>query len=394
MTLLFYQYGSICEPDIISGFEELGFHVDTITAEIYDKSITGERQIALICEAFSKKDYRFVFTVNFFPAISECCNIYHIPYLSLIVDSPVLELFSTSIANPWNRIFLFDHALYEEFVHFNPLCIFYLPLAVNVKRWDKILSASSNSLPKTFSSQISFVGSLYTEKCPYDDLRFPSAFVHGYIDGIIAAQAKVYGYFFLEEVLQEQMAVEIANSTPNFYRFPEKSQKNYRAVLAQYYLGTKITSMERIELLSALGRDFSVDLYSASDASSLPVHPKGRVKTHTEMPLVFHHSAINLNITAKSIRSGIPLRVWDVLGCHGFLISNYQSEIPNFLTPGEDIILYSCKEELLDLAAYYLEHPKERTEIAENGYQKVKLCHTWPIRLTQMLELAFSLPAL
>lgn len=392
MTLLFYQYGSICEPDIIAGFEDLGFHADTITEEIYDKSITGERQIALIFEAVTKKDYRFVFTVNFFPAISECCNICRIPYLSLIVDSPVLELFSDAIANPWNRIFLFDRALYEEFAPLNPDCVFHLPLATNIKRWNEILSDTPSALQQHFSSRISFVGSLYTEKCPYDDLIFPSDFTAGYIDGLLAAQSKVYGYFFLEEVLGEQMVQDIVRSTPAFYQFPEKSQKNYRAVLAQYYLGAKITSMERTELLSALGRLFPVDLYSGSDADTLPVLPKGRVKTHTEMPLVFHNSIINLNITAKSIRSGIPQRVWDVLGCHGFLISNYQTEIPDYLTPGEYIVLYACKEEFVELASYYLEHPKERTEIAENGYQKVKRFHTWPVRLTRMLELAFSLP--
>ena len=34
MNILFYQYGSICEPDIMEGFEELGFHVDSISEEI------------------------------------------------------------------------------------------------------------------------------------------------------------------------------------------------------------------------------------------------------------------------------------------------------------------------------------------------------------------------
>ena len=391
MTLLFYRYGSICEPDVIAGFEELGFQVNTITDEMTDKSITGEQQITLIDETLQRNTYQFVFTINFFPAISEICNIYHIPYLCLVVDSPVLELFSDSITNPWNRIFLFDRALYDEFVLRNPNCIFHLPLATNVKRWDSLIADTPADMHQKFSSELSFIGSLYTEKCPYDDLNLPSTFISGYIEGLLAAQAKVYGYFFLEEALPKQMVDDIVLSSPGFYTFPERSRKDYRAVLAQYYLGTKITSMERTELLSALGEKYSVDLYSGSDASLLPVTLKGRVRTHTEMPLVFHNSSLNLNFTAKSIRSGIPQRVWDVLGCHGFLISNYQTEIPELLTPGEDLILYSSREELLELVSYYLAHPKARTEMAENGYRKVKAYHTYPTRLTQMLELAFSL---
>lgn len=391
MNILFYQYGSICEPDIIEGFEELGFHVDSISTEITDKSLTGKDQIRLIHEALSKRDYQFVFTVNFYPAISECCNIYHIPYLCLIVDSPVLELYSDAVKNPCNRIFLFDRALYEEFAPANPDCIFHLPLATNVRRWDAILSAASVAQKSAFSSDISFIGSLYSEKCPYYELNFPSEYSRGYIEGLLQAQKKVYGYFFLEESLDETIVNDIVAQTPSFYRFPERSRKDYRAALAQFYLGPRITEMERTEMLSALGSHFSVDLYSGSNTAKLPVNARGRVKTHTEMPLVFHESAINLNMTAKSIRTAVPLRVWDVLGCGGFLISNYQTEIPEYFVPGEDLVLYSSKEELLDLAAYYLAHAAERKEIAHNAYEKVKEHHTYTIRLTEMLEAAFRL---
>ena len=41
----------------------------------------------------------------------------------------------------------------------------------------------------------------------------------------------------------------------------------------------------------------------------------------------FRNSKINLNPTAKGIRSGIPLRIFDILSCSGFLLTNYQSEL-------------------------------------------------------------------
>ena len=34
MKLLFYRYGSICEPDVIDGFQELGHTVREITTEM------------------------------------------------------------------------------------------------------------------------------------------------------------------------------------------------------------------------------------------------------------------------------------------------------------------------------------------------------------------------
>lgn len=389
MNVLLYQYGSICEPDIIAGLQELGFHVDTITDEITDKEITSKEQLTLVDHALQQKDYTFIFTINFFPVISEICNIYHIPYLSFIVDSPVLELHSDSIQNSWNRIFLFDRMLYEEFSPYNPDCIFHLPLATNTERWDHTIRQASGRERKQFSSELSFVGSLYTEKCPYYDLHFPSDYLRGYTEGLLNAQKHIYGYYLIDEALDAQFVNDLLAVNPDIYQFPEKARHDYKAVISQFYFGPRITEMERRELLTTLGRRFPVHLYSASDASDLPVHAHGTVNTHTQMPLIFHHSQINLNITAKSIRSGLSLRIWDILGCQGFLISNYQSEIPDYFTPDEDLVMYSSKEELLELTSYYLAHPEKCREIAKNAYEKIKQYHTYPVRLSQMIELAF-----
>ena len=107
------------------------------------------------------------------------------------------------------------------------------------------------------------------------------------------------------------------------------------------------------------------------------------------MPLIFHESDINLNITAKSIRSGLPLRVWDILGSGGFCLTNYQADLPELLQIGEHLDIYSSFDELEEKIHYYLEHPDIRKEIAQNGYDIVKSQHTYPIRLEQMFSLAY-----
>ena len=40
MKVLLYRYGSICEPDIIDGMNELGHDVLEITDEIYNKELS------------------------------------------------------------------------------------------------------------------------------------------------------------------------------------------------------------------------------------------------------------------------------------------------------------------------------------------------------------------
>ena len=81
MNILIYRYGSICEPDVITGFEELGNHVHEITAEIYNKDLLPSEGVTLLKNELLAHSYDFVFSINFFPFISEVCNIFQIRYL-------------------------------------------------------------------------------------------------------------------------------------------------------------------------------------------------------------------------------------------------------------------------------------------------------------------------
>lgn len=386
MRILFYRYNSICEPDIIGIMTQLDHAVDEITEEIMNKDISAKECLFLISDALKEKKYEMVFSINFFPVVSEVCNIFKIPYVCWVVDSPVMELYSYSIRNPYNRIFLFDYALYEEFVTENPKCIFYLPLGANYDRVDPLIHSITEADRIRFSADISFVGSLYSEKCPYNRLKEDDTYLKGYLDGLIEAQLKVYGYNFLEECITDDIVKDFKEKVP-FYRFPEKANQNEKAALAHLYLGNKVTEQERLRLLKAVSENFSLDLYTGSDVSQLPaVHYKGLAKTMTEMPKIFHLSKINLNFTSKPIRTGLPLRIWDILGAGGFLLTNYQSEIPEYFEIGRDLDVFTSEKELLDKIEYYLIHEEERKKIARNGYQKAKENYSLKLRVEQMLE--------
>ena len=145
MKLLFYRYGSICEPDIIEAFKTLNITVFEEDTEIRQKSIAPDVRIQLLAEQILTHQVPLVFSINYFPYISEVCQRLNVIYACLSVDCPVLELFSASIRNSCNRIFLFDYHQYLQFKDENPSCIFYLPLGTNVDRWDSCLGADPAS---------------------------------------------------------------------------------------------------------------------------------------------------------------------------------------------------------------------------------------------------------
>lgn len=389
MKVLFYRYGSICEPFILKAFETLGIAVTELDKEIQDKSMQPSDCVKLVSSALMSGNYDFVFSVNFFPAVSDVCNILHIPYVGWTVDSPVMELYSRSITNSCNYIFLFDQCQYQDIAPLNPGHIYYLPLATDPDYMQSVVKGDISG--DKFASQLSFVGSLYTEKCPYDSLTNPPALLSGFLDGLMEAQLKVYGYYFVEEVLSDSITAEFKAHMPDFYAPLNAPYLTDKTIAAQYYIGNKISSLERIRLLTQLAEQFPTDIYTRSDTSGIPqLRNRGSVKTLTEMPLVFHNSIINLNFTSKPIRSGIPLRIWDIAGCGGFMITNFQAELPEYFTPGEDIEVYESADDLIDKCGYYLEHPKRAKEIAQNGLENVLAHHTYTYRIEEMLRVVFG----
>lgn len=391
MNVLVYRYGSICEPDIISGFETLGFKVSQITNEITNKNLTLSESTKIVSEFLLNHPQDFVFSINFFPQLSEVCNIFHIRYVTWIVDSPVMELYTAPIKNSWNRVFIFDHEQYNDIAPFNPTCVFHFPLAVNIMQKQSVISNATSTMRNKFKSQVSFVGSLYTEKCPFDKLKNASAYLIGYLDGIMATQLKIYGSYLIDDVLPDSIVTEFKKCMPGFYQPPIENYLTDRDIVSQLYIGNKLSALERTQLFDILSRNFPVDLYTGSDTRNLPlVNNRGFAKTLTEMPIIFHESNINLNITSKAIRSGVSLRVFDIFACEGFLLSNYQTELCELFEIGSDFDYYSSYEELLEKTAFYLDHEKLRKEMAHNAFEKVSQNYNYPLRLCQLTELAYS----
>ncbi len=392
MNILFYRYGSICEEDILRCFNESGHKCITIEDEITDKTLTGEDSIRLVDRELSKASYDCVFTINFYPSISDLCNIYHIRYISWIVDSPVLELFHVAIKNQWNRVFVFDRMQYEDIKDYNPECIFHYPLAVDVDSKQKVITtAIAENKADRFRSDISFVGSLYSEKDPLGGMTDVPEYAKGFIEGLCEAQVRVYGYWFVEDCINERVIEEFKSSRTDYYRMKADNLLTDRIIIGQYYMGNHITAMERQRLISGISESFPIDIYTRSNTTKLKkANCRGGCQTLTEMPVVFHESRLNINPTSKAIRSGVPLRVFDIFACEGFMLSNYQSELCELFIPGEDFAYYDSIEQAKELISYYLEHENERREIAHNAYMKVKEKYSYMVRLNGLLLTAFE----
>ena len=137
-------------------------------------------------------------------------------------------------------------------------------------------------------------------------------------------------------------------------------------------LRKKVTVNERRNILTEMGKRFNTVLYTSPGTKPIEgVCDLGLASYNEKMPRVFHRSKVNLNITLRSILSGVSLRVIDILAAGGFLITNYQAEIAEYFEDGVDLVMAYTPEDMIQKTAYYLQHEDERKEIALNGQKKV-----------------------
>jgi spore maturation protein CgeB len=106
----------------------------------------------------------------------------------------------------------------------------------------------------------------------------------------------------------------------------------------------------------------------------------------------FNESKIVLNIHLSDLLN-TETRIAEVLGSGSFLISEKTSS-PDFINDGEHYISFPLGDidELSKLISYYLDHEKEREQIAYQGYRYIHDKHTFKKRMESFLNsLDFSI---
>lgn len=409
MNIIIHRYNSICEPDFIEAFKSVGLQVIEDRAEMTDKSIPIKKRVEVLGEMILVNRPLFVFTINFFPYISMICEKLGVRYVCVSVDCPVMELFSTQIKNKCNRVFLFDYMQYLEVRDYNPECIFHMPLGVNVDRinetigepdWNQISELEKNKDSGSsgfYKYDISFVGSLYDEKNPFPAMyQKLSDRYKGMCDGFLAAQSMFAGLQIINQSVTDELVGEIKSCGEDFYPSDLSVTNLDRFVAVNDYFGSELTVRDRYDLLSIMAGSISdygkINLFTRSNTDRLRkmapwICTHGGVRSLDEMPTVFRQSKINLNPTMRAIEAGLPQRIWDVLGAGGFLLTNYQAELPEYLEIGRHVEAYETPAEACEKAAYYLTHDEERIEIARAGYEEAKTRNTVVNRVIEIISI-------
>lgn len=368
MKILMYEWPSFTGDTIRNVLKKKHIEIDTF----YYYPLASLEEDDIFVDKFSKKikegTYDFVFSVNYIPVVAIACYNQNIPYVSWSYDNPLnIAHIENTLHFPTNYVFLFDKSQAEGYIAQGFEHIWHLPLAVDTSYYDTFKPAANDW--KRYKSQISFVGQIYNST--YPQLIVPlGEFERKYLDSLISVQTDLYGAFVIDNYLNDEVIEKI--NTCYRENLPDKDFQITKKKLS-YSMSTYVTFKERVAILSLLSKKFGVSLYSG-DKHPLLTETKqcGRVDYGTEMPYVFKCSDINLNITLKCLQTGIPLRALDIMGCGGFLLTNYQEEFLDYFIPNEDFVYYEDFKDAYEKTAFYLENDTLRKQIAANGYEKIK----------------------
>lgn len=387
--ILIYRWGSTCEVPLIRLLTELD-----ISHAVYDRKMEdyhADSQFALeMMEILHGKHINAVFSFDYFPLISMVCEINKIPYISWIYDCPMLTLQSKTLANDLNYIYCFDKIYAERLINEGAKHCFHLPLAGNEMLLDKIKEQEKKTpeLKAKYTCDISFMGNLYNEKRNrYRTAEF-SGYTSGFLEGVINAQLNIYGYNFVKEVLTDDIVEELEEKCR--LKLGEMYRQDARQLAADV-INMEVSAREREQVLGEVASRYQLTLYTGSELplqlQELNIQNRGYADYDKEMPYIFHNSKININITSKSIESGIPLRIFDILSCGGFCLTNYQPEVVELFEDGEELVTYTDMDDLMRKVTYYLEHDEERKRIALNGHRKLVAQHNLADRMRLMFDL-------
>lgn len=382
VNILIYDLnGSLLTYDIEYFFRKMGHSCKNILRPVYDKYADEEFVLEMEKE-LSGTHYDLIFTTNYYPVVARVCYEQKIPYYSWTYDSPP-EIYSTeTMEYPTNHIFFFSKYDYQKFSGLGLDNVHYLPLAVNTERLSKI------SKRDDYASDVALVGGLYkSEFLEYREIM--SAEQQQYIDAVIQVQLMHSGSTVVDAALNDEFIEGVCAHYRSLSNVAVQPNKD----VLFYSLCAHLTHLDRVTILSLSGkRGFDTRLYYGKarpadreilEKNSVKIH--GFVRYMDEMPAVFKSTKISINSTLRANRTGIPLRVVDVLGTGGFLLTNLQSEMLDFFKEDE-LATYETSEDAIEKISFYLKNDDVREKIAVKGYERVLRDFSYEDRLSRMLE--------
>jgi spore maturation protein CgeB len=156
----------------------------------------------------------------------------------------------------------------------------------------------------------------------------------------------------------------------------------------ELWLEEAAMAAHRKELIEEIS-DLGLSLYGDEgwrDLVGKGVRFFGKIDNRRALPKLYNATKINLNISKPVAKTSLPLRVFDISACGGFLLTDYRRDLSSLFEVGKEVVVYNDKDDLRRKAEYYLANQDERREIAKSAQRRVLNEHTFHHRMRTLLS--------
>lgn len=316
---------------------------------------------------------QIVFALGYFPTVSSVCSKMGVKYAAWITSAYDGNLYSCTLLNSCNYIFMSDYALYEEFKDADSHQLFYLPLGAYTEWADGVLEGVKREYQADLLMPCKILKREDLGEHPLSPDSPLMDAVKGYLEGCIACQHQLRGLPSMASYFPPYVRTELAK-----YFQPEIREDSVETEAHYYdsrFFNPLITIADReIHLGTVQKNSYFKTVWQSNEWSKEELLKKAVC------------SKINLLIAHRNWSSGIPLTAWNVMAAGGFLLSSMQKDYFRLL-PDMLPIIYGEERDMLSKAVYYLNHDKEREDLAKELSQMVRSRHTCRQRLEKLLSL-------
>ena len=385
---ILYVYGMAKSKDIPIALRELGYEVEEY-AKIQNNSILNNEETDELVAYIKSNQITHLMSIHLIYNLAMAALKADIKYVSVIWDAPYIKIY-TPFGKFNNCYFsVFDRLDNERFRKAGIPHTLYQPLAVSkadVVTWNR---KAKKKLAGKYINDICFVGSLYEDNLFDERVKNMPQVIVDYFNSIFEEAAfcwdgvnRIYGKTSKEMLKYMEMVSQD-------FRLDNRLDIEDTYLFEVMYLVRKIANIERVAVLNTLSEAYHVALHTTSKVGAdklgnvdvrLPVRPG------EDATVVYMGSKINLNISLKGIEGGTIQRIMDVMGAGGFMLTNYCVETAELFEEDKEIVMYKTPEELFEKVEYYLQHDREREQIAKAGNAKVIECYTYEKKLRHLLD--------
>ncbi|MFH1148477.1 MAG: glycosyltransferase [Pseudomonadota bacterium] len=373
--------GGLFIDDAGDALKDLGYSLYTL-----DIRKLAVEEIDLSIKRFAP---RFLFAINYTNGLAELCRRTGIDLVCWEID-PATDRLKPCGSGEEVHVFTYRKRNVDRFRRAGFRNAEHLPLASNTGK--RFPVRPSDPEKNSHSASLSFVGSSMLEQAE----SFRTIFLNYYRNFKGGApQAWEEGNRRLEDVLYRQREDFSLYTIPDLLQeyFPglDDHVLNLPEAYDPFILVGEIAAAEkRLNYLARLSQtNVSVKVWGDPGWKSIEPHGikyMGYAGHHREINSIYANSLINIDVNRIYQMDIVPMRIFDILACGGFVLAEHSDELTELFKVGYEVEAYRTFDELTEKAAYYLGHRDEAQEIAGRGMAAVRSRHTINSRIEYMLR--------